>query len=176
MKPLLLSTFLLGFIPSANAANTCNFVSEYYPDITIEVLNGEYNSVGRGTINYRDKPVLNFETGISNGYGGQYYVIRKLNEEPKKERETIAYGPVVSIIGNQLSRGTPKKYQKKNKDQKIMYPRFGVGYYYSLTNNHKKDEYGRFNLSPKMKAILNASEGFFVPSKECERFIYYGWN
>ena len=176
MKGLLLLPLLLGFIPSANATKTCNFVSEYYPDVTIEVLNGEYNSVGRGTINYRDKPVLNFETGISNGYGGQYYVIRKLKEEPKEERETIAYGPVVSIIGNQLSRGTPKKYQKKNKDQKIMYPRFGVGYYYSLTNNHKKDEYGRFNLSPKMEAILNASEGFFIPSKECERFIYYGWN
>ena len=113
MKGLLLLPLLLGFIPSANATKTCNFVSEYYPNVTIEVLNGEYNSVGRGTINYKDKPVLNFETGISNGYGGQYYVIRKLKEEPKEERETIAYGPVVSIIGNQLSRGTPKKYQKK---------------------------------------------------------------
>tara|TARA_B100001027_G_scaffold191306_1_gene145566 strand:+ start:291 stop:464 length:174 start_codon:yes stop_codon:yes gene_type:complete len=56
-----------------------------------------------------------------------------------------------------------------------MFPRFGVGYYYSLTNNHHKDEYGRFNLSPKMKTILKASKGFFVPSKKCERFIYYGW-
>ena len=176
MKRLLLASLLLGLIPSANAKETCNFVSEYYPDVTIEIINGEYNSVGRGKILYKEKPVLDFETGISNGYGGQYYVIRKTNESPTEKRETIAYGPVVSIVGDQLSRGTPKKYQKKNNDQKIMYPRFGVGYYYSLTNNHKKDEYGRFNLSPKMKAILNASEGFFVPSKECERFIYYGWD
>ena len=176
MKYLLFGSLLLGLIPSASASDSCNFVSEYYPDVTIEVINGEYNSVGRGTIKYKDKPVLDFETGISNGYGGQYYVIRKINESPTEKKETIAHGPVVSIVGNQLSRGTPKKFQKKNKDEKIMFPRFGVGYYYSLTNNHQKDEYGRFNLSPKMKAILNASEGFFVPSKECERFIYYGWN
>ena len=58
MKRLLLTSFLLSLIPSANAANTCNFVSEYYPDVTIEIINGEYNSVGRGTINYKDKPVL----------------------------------------------------------------------------------------------------------------------
>ena len=78
MKRLLLTSFLLGLIPSAYAADTCNFVSEYYPDVTIEVINGEYNSVGRGTINYKDKPVLNFETGISNGYGGQYFYIYKI--------------------------------------------------------------------------------------------------
>ena len=176
MKRLLLVPLLLGLIPSANAVESCNFVSEYYPDVTIEIEKGEYNSVGRGKIFYKQKPVLNFETGISNGYGGQYYVIRKINESPTEKRETIAYGPVVSVVGNQLSRGTPKKFQKKNKDQKIMFPRFGVGYYYSLTNNHKKDEYGRFNLSPEMKTILDSSEGFFLPSKECERFIYYGWD
>ena len=176
MKRLLLVPLLLGLIPSANAVESCNFVSEYYPDVTIEIEKGEYNSVGRGKIFYKQKPVLNFETGISNGYGGQYYVIRKINESPTEKRETIAYGPVVSIVGDQLSRGTPKNYQKRNKDQKIMFPRFGVGYYYSLTNNHTKDEYGRFNLSPEMKTILDSSEGFFLPSKECERFIYYGWD
>ena len=57
-----------------------------------------------------------------------------------------------------------------------MFPRFGLGYYYSLTNNHKKGEYGRFNLSSKMKTILDSSEGFFLPSKECERFNYYEWS
>ena len=176
MKYLFFGSLLLGLIPSVSASNTCNFVSEYYPDVTIEIINGEYNSVGRGKILYKEKPVLDFETGISNGYGGQYYVIRKINESPTEKRETIAHGPVVSVVGNQLSRGTPKKFQKKNKDQKVMFPRFGVGYYYSLTNNHKKDEYGRFNLSPEMKTILDSSEGFFLPSKECERFIYYGWD
>ena len=105
MKRLLLASLLLGLIPSANAKETCNFVSEYYPDITIEINKGEFNSVGRGKILFKEKPVLDFETGISNGYGGQYYVIRKINESPTEKRETIAYGPVVSIVGNQLSRG-----------------------------------------------------------------------
>ena len=41
------------------------------------------------------------------------------------------------------------------------------------TNNHKKEEYGRFNLSPKMKAILNASEGFFVDSGGCRKYFKY---
>ena len=122
-----------------NAADTCSFVSEYYPDVTIKIVNGEYNSVGLGKILYKEKPVLDFETGIINGYGGQYYVIRKKNENPREKRETIASGPVVSIVGNQISRGTPKRYQKKNKNKKIMFPRFCLSYLLLfLTNNHKK--------------------------------------
>ena len=27
-----------------------------------------------------------------------------------------------------------------------------------------------------MSAILGASEGFFIPDKICERFIFYGWD
>ena len=37
MKRLALFSLLLGLIPSANAAGTCEFVSEYYPDVTIEI-------------------------------------------------------------------------------------------------------------------------------------------
>ena len=68
MKRLLLTSFLLGLIPSAYAADTCNFVSEYYPDVTIEVINGEYNSVdpriegGRMTL-YFDQPDVSAEEG-----------------------------------------------------------------------------------------------------------------
>ena len=75
--------------------------------------NGEYNSVGRGTINYKDKPVLNFETGISNGYGGQYFHISKIKKDSSEKQVSIASGPVVNIIGTQSGRGTPKEYQKK---------------------------------------------------------------
>ena len=51
-----------------------------------------------------------------------------------------------------------------------------LNYYYSLSNNHKEGEYGRFNLSPKMKAILNSSEGFFVDSGGCRKYFKYGWD
>mgnify|MGYP003334374783 CR=1 FL=1 len=103
MKRLLFLPLLLGLIPTANAADTCNFVSEYYSDVTVEIINGEYNSVGRGKILYKEKPVLDFETGISNGYGGQYYVIRKMNESPSEKRETIAEYPTSSIFINEFS-------------------------------------------------------------------------
>ena len=59
---------------------------------------------------------------------------------------------------------------------KALMPTLPSDYYYSLTNNHKKGEYGRFNLSPKMKAILNASEGFFVDSGGCRKYFKYGWD
>ena len=32
---------------------------------------------GFGVIKYKDTPMLDFATGLSNGYGGQYYVIVK---------------------------------------------------------------------------------------------------
>ena len=53
MKSLFFGSLLLGLIPSVSASNTCNFFSEYYPDVTIEIINGEYNSVGRGKIYIR---------------------------------------------------------------------------------------------------------------------------
>ena len=53
MKRLLLLSLLLGLIPSANARETCNFVSEYYPDVTIEIDNDEKKLGGFGVINIR---------------------------------------------------------------------------------------------------------------------------
>ena len=44
MKRLLLAPLLLGLIPPANAVETCNFVSEYYPDVTIEIDNDKRRS------------------------------------------------------------------------------------------------------------------------------------
>ena len=175
MKILLVAPLLIGTIQPISAKETCSFKSEYYPEVTIQVINGEYNSVGRGTINYKDKPVLNFETGISNGYGGQYFYIYKIKKDPSEKQVSIASGPVVNIIGTQTGRGTPKEYQKKGRD-KIMFPRFGVGYYYSLSTNDSKTD-GRFGgRTTEMNKILGAAEGFFIPSKRCERFIYYGWD
>ena len=81
MKRLLLAPLLLGLITPANAVETCNFVSEYYPDVTIEIDNDKRKFGGFGVIKHKDKPMLDFATGLSNGYGGQYYVIRKLTKD-----------------------------------------------------------------------------------------------
>ena len=57
MKHLLLAPLLLGLIPSANAANTCKFVSEYYPDVTIEIKNQNETTSGFGKIKFKNKPM-----------------------------------------------------------------------------------------------------------------------
>ena len=55
-------------------------------------------------------------------------------------------------------------------------PKLATQYYYFLSTIHKKEEYGRFTISPKMKAIINALEGFFVDSGGCRKYFIYGWN
>ena len=159
------SLFIFGLISSVSAADYCNFESEYYPDVSVKVST-EFGSLARGTIRYKNKKVLKFETGISNGYGGQYFSISQI------DGERIAWGSAVSFIGNQSGRGTPKKLQKNGK-KKLFFPRFGRGYYYSLADNEPD---GRFNgRTEEMNNILGAAEGFFVPDKLCEKYIYYGW-
>ena len=177
MKRLLLLPLLLGLIPSANARETCNFVSEYYPDVTIEIDNDERKFGGFGVIKYKDKPMLDFATGLSNGYGGQYYVIRKLVKDIAYEddKKSIASGKVVSMMGTQ-TRTTPSDKRKSGK-MRIMFPNFGTGYYYSLSNYFEPEKDGRFaGRTIAMSAILGASEGFFIPDKICQRFIFYRWD
>ena len=109
MKSLLLLSLILGLIPSANARETCNFVSEYYPDVTIEIDNDKRKFGGFGVIKYKDKPMLDFATGLSNGYGGQYYVIRKLAKDIAYEddKKSVASGKVVGMMA--LKQELPKK-------------------------------------------------------------------
>ena len=42
------------------------------------LINDEKKFGGFGVIKYKDKPMFDFATDLSIGYGGQYYVIRKL--------------------------------------------------------------------------------------------------
>ena len=92
-----------------------------------------------------------------------------------KDTELISNGRFVNFVGNKLARSTTRQERRKG-TMKALMPTLPSDYYYSLTNNHKKGEYGRFNLSPKMKAILNASEGFFVDSGGCRKYFKYGWD
>ena len=175
MKHLLLAPLLLGLIPSANAANTCKFVSEYYPDVTIEIKNQNETTSGFGKIKFKNKPMLDFSTGLSNGYGGQYFVIRNLEKDAEGNTESVAYGKVVSMVGDQITRGTPTDKQKSGQ-LKMMFPNLGTGYYYSLSNFNEPKKDGRFAGRTKaMTAVLRASEGFFIPDKVCEKFVYFKW-
>ena len=174
MKILLFVFLLLGLVPSANAADTCNFVSEYYPEVIIEIDNHKSRS-GFGKIKYKNKPMLKFSTGLSNGYGSQYYVVSDLDKDIKGHEQSIVSGQVVSMIGDQVTRSTPEAKQKPGKF-KMMFPNLGSGYYYSLSNFSEPEKDGRFaGRTRAMTSVLRASEGFFIPDKVCEKYIYYKW-
>ena len=173
------------FTPPKNT-ELCTLTSEKESDITI-TMNYPSTGYGYGTLNYKNEPQYYFEVGISNGYGTQYYQLKTYSAEASyqysglpyavrtKDTELISNGRFVNFVGNKLARSTTRQERRKG-TMKALMPTLPSDYYYSLTNNHKKGEYGRFNLSPKMKAILNASEGFFVDSGGCRKYFKYGWD
>ena len=173
------------FTPPKNT-KLCTLTSEKESDITI-TMNYPSTGYGYGTLNYKNEPQYYFEVGISNGYGTQYYQLKTYSAEASyqysglpyavrtKDTELISNGRFVNFVGNKLARSTTRQERRKG-TMKALMPTLPSDYYYSLTNNHKKGEYGRFNLSPKMKAILNASEGFFVDSGGCRKYFKYGWD
>ena len=186
MKNLFFLTLIFGLFPPINAESFCTLTSEEESDVTLE-MNKPYAGWGYGTLNYKDKPAYYFEVGITNGYGGQYYQLKTFEEDAlladtrmtysvrTKNTELISNGRFMNFVGDQLGRSTSKEERKSGKLRALM-PTLPQDYYYSLTNNHKKGEYGRFNLSPKMKAILTATEGFFVDSGGCRNYFAYGWD
>ena len=174
MKRLLLAPLVLGIAIPIQAEETCTFVSQYQPDVTIEV-GTKHVSGATGYIRYKGSPVLNFSTGIQNGYGGQSFVITPIRNSPTDKYEKIVSGQVVTVVGDQVGiKGTPESKRKKGQ-QKLFFPSFGLNYYYSLSTDVNEPA-SRFNPSKETIDILKAAEGFWIPSEICEKYVYYGWN
>ena len=183
MKSLLLAPLLLGFISPVMAKEICTLTSEVEPDVTI-TLKYTGSAGGIGTLNYKNKPSLGFYVGIWNGYGGQYYTAMSyspelLNEEKTyqertKNTEKIRTGHFMNFVGNQLGRATSKEERKPGKLRALM-PSLSQGYYYSIPFTDE-GQYGRQKLSKEMKTIIDATEGFFVNSGGCRKFLPYGWD
>ena len=175
MKCLLLAPLVLGIAPPIQAEETCTFVSQYQPDVTIEVATKHFSGA-TGYIRYKGSPVLNFSTGIQNGYGGQSFVITPIRNSPTDKYEKIVSGQVVTVVGDQVGiKGTPENKRKRGQN-KLFFPEFGLHYYYSLAGDETKPD-GRFGgRTNEMTSILRAAEGFWIPSKICEKYVYYGWN
>ena len=170
MKNFLLTPLLLGFFAPVMAKDTCTFQSEFSPNVTIEVST-KYLSLARGFVKHKDEEVLTFETGQTNGYGGQYFVIKEIPKSSSEKAERIVWTDVVTLVGDQLG-GTPKAKRKKGGQVKLFLPRFGKGYYYSLASDDWETD-GRFGgRTQKMTDILIAAKGFWIPSKECEKYAY----
>ena len=177
---LLLLPFLAALALPAQGEEKCMFVSQYEPDVTIDVST-EKISYTRGFIKYKNYPVFSFETGLRNGYGGQFYAVTTIPNSYSDNVKEISWGEVVTVVGDQPSRkGTPKDKRKKGQ-LKLFFPRFAEGYYYSLANIEVKIERegrifytdGRYGgRTEKMNTILNASEGFWIPSEICKKYVY----
>ena len=174
MKRLLLAPLIFTFLSPVHAGETCRFSSEYEPDLVIEVST-EYVSHTKGFIQFRGSPVFQFETGVSNGYGSQYFSVRPISSSSIEKEERIAWGEVVTVVGNQPGRrGIPKEKRKKGQ-LKLFFPGLGAGYYYSLAGDSSKPD-GRFaGRTQEINTILRAAEGFWIPLETCRKYVYYGW-
>ena len=187
MKRLLLPLLAaFSFPTTVSAEETCMFVSQYEPDVTIEVST-EKTSFTRGLMKYKGSPLFRFETGLRNDYyepGGQYYAVTTIENKRTEKSKEISWGEVVTLVGDQPSRkGTPKDKRKRGQ-LKLFFPRFSEGFYYYLANIEVKIEKegrmfytdGRFGgRTEKMNTILNASEGFWLPSEICKKYVFFGW-
>ena len=114
MKRLLLLLLAAISLPTAVKANeTCVFVSQYQPDLTIE-LNTKNTFSSTGFMKYKENPLFVFETGLSKGYGGQFFSIRTIPNSSTDKEETIISSHVVTIVGDQVgTKGTPKNKRKR---------------------------------------------------------------
>tara|TARA_B100000886_G_scaffold302117_1_gene232010 strand:- start:77 stop:634 length:558 start_codon:yes stop_codon:yes gene_type:complete len=185
MKNFLLSSLLLLLPIPIHAEPICTLTSEEEPDVSI-TMNYPSNGYGYGTMNYKNEPAYFFDVGVSNGFGTQYYHLKTYKKDSLKEKQFLPYvrskgekiisrGRFVNFVGNQLARATSEKDRKSGKLKALM-PTLPSDYYYHLPMTSKEEGFGRFNLSPEMKAVLNASEGFFVDSGGCRKYFAYGWD
>ena len=169
----MLAPLLFTFLLPAQADETCLFVSQYEPDLTIEVFTKGISET-KGYLKYKDFPVFRFSTGIRNGYGGQYFSIATIPNAFSDKEDNIVSGSVITIIGDQSGTGTPKGKRKPGLT-KIFFPNFGLNYWYSIHGDEKRAD-GRFVVrDKKINSIFNAAEGFWIPSEVCKKYVPYGW-
>ena len=173
MRQYLLAHILITFLLPVQAKETCMFISQYEPDLTIEVGTKGISET-KGYLKYKDSPIFRFSTGIRNGYGGQYFSISTIPNSVTDKEESIVSGSVITIIGDQSGTGTPKEKRKPGLN-KIFFPNFGLNFWSSIYGD-KKSKNHRFEVrKDKINSIFNAAEGFWIPSELCKKYVPYGW-
>ena len=169
----MLAPLFFSLLLPAHATETCIFISQYEPDVTIEV-GTKGVSATKGYLQYKGSPVFRFSTGIRSGYGGQYFSIDTIPNSLSDKEEKIVSGSVITIIGDQSGTGTPKEKRKRGIN-KIFFPNFGLNYWYSIEGNKKSTDSRFLGSTEKVNSIFNASEGFWIPSEICKKYVPYGW-
>ena len=175
MKRVLVITSLL-IAAMANAQNTiaseCELNSEHYSNISISISEQKRNwRIFSGTLRYKDKALYAIESQLGNGFPAQYYTFGRINSENKylQREEVIGSGKIISFVGDQIARGTPRESRKPIKPIKVFFTDLARIYFYSLGEE-------RFNPHPSSssKEILASLEGLFIGSKNCSKnhFVY----
>ncbi len=173
MRRYLLVPLLCTFLLPVKADDTCIFISQYEPDLTIEVSTKEISKTN-GYMKYKGSPVFRFSTGIRNGYQGQYFSIDTIENSVADKDKNIVSGSVITIIGDQSGTGTPKGKRKPGLI-KIFLPNFGLNYWYSIDGAKKKSNDYLKDRTKKLNSILTAAEGFWIPSEICKKYVPYDW-
>ncbi len=172
MRRYLPLPLLFTFILPIQADDTCLFISQYEPDLTIEVSTKDTTAT-KGYMNYKGSPVFRFSTGIRTEYRGQYFSFDNIPKLLSEKEAKIVSGSVITIIGDQSGTGTPIRERKQGLT-KVFFPNLGLNYYYFLADGHGVDE-GLQDMTKKVNSILSAAEGFWIPSEICKKYVLYGW-
>ncbi len=169
----MLAPLLFTFLVPAYAEDNCIFISQYEPEVTIEVGTKGISKT-KGYLKYKGSPVFRFTTGVLDEYGGHYFTIDTIPNSFADKKENIVSGSVITIIGDQSGAGTPKEKRKPGLN-KIFLPNFGLNYWYSLDGNKKRTDRRFLSKTEKVNSIFNASEGFWIPSEICKKYVPNGW-
>ena len=173
MRRYLLAHLLFASLLPVQADETCMFISQYEPDLTIEVSTKDISQT-KGNLKYKGSPVFRFSTGIRNGYGGQYFFIDTFSKSMNEKEENIVSGSVITIIGDQSGTGTPIEKRKPGL-KKIFFPNFGLNFWYSIYGDKKSKDHSLLANTGKINSIFNAAEGFWIPSELCKKYVPFGW-
>ena len=173
MRSYLLAPLLFIFLLPVRAYENCFFISQYEPDLTIEVGTKDI-SYAKGFLKYKGTPVLSFLTGVRNEYEGQYFSFDTIPNSSTENQYNIVSGSVITIIGDQSGTGTPKEKRKPGIN-KIFFPNFGLNYWYFISGNKKRVVSSYKVKSKKLNSIFRAAEGFWIPSEICKKYVPYGW-
>ena len=173
MRRYFLAHLLLPFLVPVHADETCIFISEYEPNLTIEVST-KNDLETKGNLKFKGSPVLRFSTGIRSRYGGQYFSFDSIPNSFTENEQNIVSGSVITLVGDQSGTGTPKEKRKPGLT-KIFFPNFGLNYWYFVEGNgNAKDNRFKERLE-KTNSILKAAEGFWIPSEICKKYVPSGW-
>ena len=155
-------------------ASECKLDSEHYANISISISKQKEGwRLFTGTLRYKGKPLYAIESQLGNGYPTQYYSFGKLHptSEHIEREEVLGSGAIITFVGNQIARGTPKRLREKSKPIKVLFIDLARIYFYSL-----EEERFNPNRSTRSHEILSSLEGLFIGSEKCDKdYFVYAW-